>query len=119
MSWYISDLVITVRFYLVPLLKLTYSALRLTITQYATSKGSGATVHLEPSPFANFYYLTLNPSVTTIVIYSPLLSLIFFSEISSNETPHNGGSGMEMHCLLMSHKVIMPANCFIPITHAQ
>ena len=53
-----------------------------------------------------------------IVLYSPILSLIF-TEISPYETPHNGASGMGMHCLPMSHKVITQANCFIPITHAQ
>ena len=80
-----------------PRLKLAHSALKLTITQYATSEGSGATAHLEPLPFANIYYLTLNPTVMTIVVYSPLLSLISFfafAEIGSYdyETPYNGNA---------------------------
>ena len=53
-----------------------------------------------------------------IVVYQPILSLIF-TEISLYETPYYGASGMGMHCLHMSHKVIIQANCFIPITHAQ
>ena len=43
----------------------------------------------------------------------------FFTEISPNETPHNGASGMGMHCLSMSYKVITQTNCFIPFKHAQ
>ena len=78
------------------------------IYRYVTSEGSGATAHLGPSPFANIM----------IVVYSAILSLIF-TEISPYETPNNGASGMGMHCLPMSHKVITPTNCFIPITHAQ
>ena len=80
MSWYISDLVIIVRFYLVPWLKLAHSALGLIITQYVASEGSGATAHLEPSPFANIDYLTVNPPATTIVVYSPHLSLFFLQK---------------------------------------
>ena len=35
-------------------------------------------------------------------------------------TPHNGASEiMGMHCLPMSHEVIMQANFFIPIAQAQ
>ena len=46
-----------------------------------------------------------------VVIYSPILPLIL-TEISPYETPHNGASGMGMHCLPMSHKVFTQANCW-------
>ena len=72
----ISDLVITVRFYLAPWLKLTHSALRLTITHYATSEGSGATAHLEPSPFTNIYRQSRR-SLPTHLFYH-----LLFTEIS-------------------------------------
>ena len=69
---------------------------KLFIHQYATSEGSGATVHLEPSPFAN--------------IYSAILSRIF-TEISPFETPITGASRMGMlRCLCTiksSHKLIV------------
>ena len=64
-----------------------------------------------------FNTLTLNPPVMTIAIYSSLLSLIFFTEISFYETPHNGASVMGMQCLSMSHKAIKQDNCLIPITY--
>ena len=83
--------------------------------QYATSEGSGASAHLEPSPFANIY--CFNPRLM-IVVYSHILSLVF-TEISPYETKHNGSSRMGTHCLPMSHKVITQANCFVPIAHAQ
>ena len=46
-------------------------------------------------------------------------SITLFTEISPYETPHNGASGMGMHCVPMSKKVITQTHCFIPIPHAQ
>ena len=58
------------------------------------------------------------PPVTTIVTYSPLLSL-FFTEIRPYKAPHNGASGMECTICLWQPIVITKTNCFIPITHAK
>ena len=90
MSKYISDLVIcTILVSALTLGKLAQSALRLTITQYATNEGSGAAAHLEPSPFANIYRQSRRLSPTHLFYH------FFFTEISPYKAPHNEASGLE------------------------
>ena len=86
MSKYISDLVICTTLFSA-LTQLAHSALRFTITQYATNEGSGAAAHLEPSPFANIYRQSRRLSPTHLFYH-----LFFFTEISPYKAPHDRAS---------------------------